>query len=200
MVKDMEIKEIPVDIIHVNPWNPNVMPQSTLDHLKQEYSRVGYLQPIVVRPKQTPGGLFYEVIDGEHRMKAAVDMGMTKLKCVVVEMDDEQAKITTINLNRIKGADDPFKLTDLLKDLNTTLDLTQLSSILNMPMTELETMFELSDATEDILKDKPTSVKYIIVPENKKPGDKIYLDSVDVYKDEGSVKGPVSADKKEPNV
>jgi len=190
----MDIVEIDVTDIRPNPWNPNVMPPAMMEHLKKEYKRVGYIQPIVVRPveheKSKPA---YEMVDGEHRWKIGIESGFKTMKAVVVKLSDEEAKITTVNLNRIKGADDPFKLADLLKDLNQTLELDQISELLNMPITELETMFELSDATEDIMKDKPQLKKYIIIPMGKKPGDKVYLDEVDVLKDGSTGNEPVPA-------
>ena len=62
-------------------------------------------QPILVRPKVlTPSNEVaqYEIIDGFHRFKATKDAGNTEIDCVVIDATDEQAKMITLAMNKIK--------------------------------------------------------------------------------------------------
>jgi len=156
---NMEIKEIPTDKIDLNPWNPNEMTDGQLQHLIEEYNRIGYLQPILVRPK----GDRYEVIDGEHRFRAYKSLVRPTIQAVVKEMDDKTAKLTTININKIKGADNPLKQAELLKDLQkdfSTEDLEDLLKISELELEGFDMLLNLPEdiATEDIAEAKPKIV------------------------------------------
>ena len=153
----LKIELINIDKLKPNSYNPNFMVESIRNHLKKEYLRVGYLQPILVRPK----GDSYEIIDGFHRMITAKDVGLTELECVVVEMTDQTAKLTTLNLNKIKGENDPIRLAELLKDLKTSLDVEKLAEILDMSENEIESFDMLlslpdSDGLNDNLNELET--------------------------------------------
>lgn len=130
----MKIKEIKLNKFKENPWNPNEMTERTFNHLKKEYKRVGFLQPILARPI----GDYYEIIDGEHRWKAAKLLGLDTIPAVIVELTDEQAKITTLNMNSIKGSNNPIKYAELLIDLEKKYDIKVLGDLLNAKTAELE--------------------------------------------------------------
>lgn len=137
---NLRIEDIDVDLFDPNPWNPNVMDESTFEHFLKEYKRVGYIQPILARPIKKR----FQIIDGEHRWKIGKKSGMKKMTTVIVEMSDADAKITTINMNKIKGADDPLKLASLLKDLKITMDTAVLSQLININEAELAAIIDIS--------------------------------------------------------
>lgn len=130
----MNLKDIPIEKINPNEYNPNEMNESTFNHLKKEYNRIGYLQPILVRPVENDE---YEIVDGEHRYKAGKKIGLKTLKCIVKEMTEEEAKITTINMNDIKGTDNPVKKAELIVSLNKQFEAKELSELLNKSETEI---------------------------------------------------------------
>ena len=98
-------------------------------------------------------------------------------------MSDADAKLTTINMNKIKGQDDPFKLSDLLKQLSEKFPLDTLSALVNMPMDEIETMLDFDTLVREQTPPKKTR-QYIVVPEGKKEGDRLYMDDLDILKKE----------------
>ena len=147
------IENIPVKKITKNPWNPNEMTDSTYKHLKQEFKRVGFLQTILVRKHNDR----YQIIDGEHRWRAAKEEGLESVPAIVVEMDDATAKTTSINMNRIKGTNNPLRLAELLKGLK--VDVPKLDSVLNMSKQEL--------AGFDILLDMPQAD--VVIDDADKP-------------------------------
>ncbi|MFH7835142.1 MAG: ParB/RepB/Spo0J family partition protein [Candidatus Aenigmatarchaeota archaeon] len=174
----MEIKNININEIIPNPWNPNIMEDDIYQHLKREYERVGYLQPILVRKKNDK----YEIIDGEHRWRAAKEFGLNEITCIIIELDDEQAKLTTINMNKIKGTNDPYKLSLLIKDLNKTIDIETLSSLINTSIEELKINLEISEVEplDDILIKHYNKTRYVICPNCN---EKINLEKAEVIKE-----------------
>lgn len=60
----------------------------------------------------------YVIIDGEHRWKAARDLGYAKVPVTVIDglTDDGYRKLTVV-LNELRGQADPTKLSDLLSNL-----------------------------------------------------------------------------------
>jgi len=138
----MRIEKISVDKIKPNTWNPNQMTEEQEKYLEQEYKRIGYVQPILVRPK----GNHYEIIDGEHRWKVAKKVGFKEIECVIVEMSDEEAKLTTINMNKIKGVDNPIKLAELLEELKKTDP--SLIDLVAMEREEIDSLIEVMNERE----------------------------------------------------
>lgn len=167
----MKIEELDIDEIEPNPWNPNEMTEEVFQHLKEEYERVGNLQPILVRELDDN----YQIIDGEHRWKAQSRIGEQTIDAVVVEdMDDHDAKMTTLNMNDIKGSDNPIKKAELLEDLEQEKSKEQLSELLDLSINELEAhelLLEMPEPTfeEDDFEDReqPTivTVGFDLTPE-----------------------------------
>ena len=142
----MQLKEIPINQIEENPWNPNIMTENQLEHLKKEYKRVGYLQPIVVRKK----GKKYEIVDGAHRFRAYKVLNLSEISAVIVEMNDENAKLTSLNLNKIKGENDPIKMAELLSELKQTMDNKVIADILQMNEKEIDAFDILLSLPEEV--------------------------------------------------
>ena len=58
-----------------------------LSELKESISRVGLLQPIIVRRE----GRRYEVVSGHRRLASCADLGITEILSTVTDMDDKTA-------------------------------------------------------------------------------------------------------------
>jgi ParB-like chromosome segregation protein Spo0J len=72
------------------------------------------VQPLVVRQK---GGV-YEILDGAHRFRALKELGETAADCVLVEDNDEEARMRTLTMNRLRGRLDNEALAGLLDSLS----------------------------------------------------------------------------------
>lgn len=95
------IQNIAVDLLMEATDNPNSMDEQQLSMLETAIKKVGFLQPVLVRPL-TAGR--YEIVDGHHRVKAARRLGYTDLPCVVLnESDDAKAVALRIGMNRLRG-------------------------------------------------------------------------------------------------
>ena len=81
------------------------------DKLKRSMEQFGYVEPVIWN-KATG-----RVVGGHQRLKVLMDMGVTEVECVVVEMDEEREKALNIALNKISGDWDKEKLMLLISDL-----------------------------------------------------------------------------------
>lgn len=81
------------------------------EKLKRSIEQFGYVEPVIWN--KTTG----RVVGGHQRLKVLLDMGITEVECVVIEMDEEKEKALNIALNKISGDWDKDKLALLIADL-----------------------------------------------------------------------------------
>lgn len=81
------------------------------EKLKRSIEQFGYVEPVIWN--QTTG----RVVGGHQRLKVLIDMGMTEVDCVVVELSEEKEKALNVALNKISGEWDNDKLALLIADL-----------------------------------------------------------------------------------
>lgn len=136
---EIELQWLEPEKLKPNPWNPNRMRPDIAARLSAEIRRKGVLLPLVVRPDQ---GRF-QIIDGEHRWQAAQKIGLARLPCIVVEMDESEARLKTLQLNRLRGEDEPELLARLLRELNVEMSIDQLASRLPFDKVEIEQSIDL---------------------------------------------------------
>lgn len=87
----------------------------------------GFVDPITVRG-QSSG---YEIIDGEHRWRAAIAEGIGIVPVIDLGViADDIARQLTIVLNETRGQSDPQRLGDLLRDLASRASIPDLLSTL----------------------------------------------------------------------
>ena len=81
------------------------------EKLKRSLEEFGYIEPVIWNKTTS------HVVGGHQRLKILLDMGITEVECVVVEMDAEKEKALNVALNKISGDWDKDKLTLLIADL-----------------------------------------------------------------------------------
>lgn len=97
-----------------NPWNPNKMNAFMYAKALESIETHGFVDPVTVRPK----GTSYQIIDGEHRWRAAIDLSVSPIPCFDVgPIPDAKAKKLTILLNELRGQAAPDEMGALLKSL-----------------------------------------------------------------------------------
>lgn len=84
------------------------------EKLKRSIEQFGYVEPVIWN--RTTG----RVVGGHQRLKVLIDMGISEVDCVIVEMDGEKEKALNIALNKISGDWDKDKLALLISDLQGT--------------------------------------------------------------------------------
>ncbi len=117
---DAPLKSIPLDRLRDHPANANVMRADLLDTLTRHIDATGHYPPLIVRPMPGEGGA-YQLLDGHHRRAALDRLGHAAARCVVWDVDDEQALVLLATLNRLEGADDPRRRAKLIAELNDRL-------------------------------------------------------------------------------
>lgn len=79
--------------------NPNVMSQNRFDALKASLKKYGWLAPIITNEDLL-------IADGEHRWKAAQELGMEKVKIIRLPVKDVDRRLLRQVLNKVRGEHD----------------------------------------------------------------------------------------------
>lgn len=94
-----EIRLVNVSSLSFDQQNPNKMSDSQFSALKENISRFGFNVPVLV-------DLNNIVADGEHRVKAAIELGMEKIPVIVLPVSETERKILRQVMNKLKGRHD----------------------------------------------------------------------------------------------
>ena len=124
------------------------------EKLKRSIEQFGYVEPVIWN--KTTG----RVVGGHQRLKVLMDMGMTEVDCVVVEMDEDKEKALNIALNKISGDWDKDKLALLIADLQ--------GADFDVSLTGFE-LAEIDDLFKDTLKDGVKDDDFDVGAELEKP-------------------------------
>jgi ParB family chromosome partitioning protein len=90
-----EIKNIPIDMISPNPYQPRKnFDKEALFELSESIKRHGLLQPIVVIDK----GDNYLLVAGERRLRAHLLAGLESIKSIIADVDIDEAKLHELAL------------------------------------------------------------------------------------------------------
>jgi len=112
-----KVEEIDINKVVVNKWNPNHMTDKIFDQTIKHIRDIGFVGGIIVRKK----GKKYEIIDGEHRWRAAQKIGAKKIPVIVLDLSDIEAEMATINFNNLKGEFDNVELAESLHRIKKEL-------------------------------------------------------------------------------
>jgi len=122
-----EIVTVALDRIRLNTYNPNSMDAETFNALLKDMKEGGLedIDPILLRPLEEATGadaeavaemeIAYEMVDGEHRTRAALRLGWIDIRARVREMSLEEAMVVNYRKNRERGRLDPIKEGKLYK-------------------------------------------------------------------------------------
>lgn len=82
-----DISKIKVSLIKPNPYQPRIdFDVEALEELKQSIKEKGIIQPITVRKKDN----YYELIAGERRLRAAIEIELEKIPAYIIEVDSKE--------------------------------------------------------------------------------------------------------------
>lgn len=171
--QEIKVTRLPIDKVKANNWNPNKVDTKTMAKLKADIRRKGCIQPIIVRATSPEE---WEIVDGFHRWSILQELGYAEVPAIIVEMDDTEAKLKTLQLNYMRGAAVPIRLANLIHDLNKTLTLEDLEAALPYEKTELKDSLSLLKLPADI--DKVVEEK----AEKERQAEPIFI-SATIYKD-----------------
>lgn len=105
------------EVIYANDYNPNTVAPPEMKLLRLSIETNGYTQPIVVW--KTDDG--YEVVDGFHRHRVGVDLGLSYLPVVVINDENTGRNdriAATIRHNRARGKHQVQAMSDIVIELS----------------------------------------------------------------------------------
>lgn len=124
------------------------------EKLKRSLEQFGYVEPVIWN--KTTG----RVVGGHQRLKVLIDLGITEVECVVVELDEENEKALNVALNKISGEWDKDKLALLIADLQ--------GADFDVSLTGFEPA-EIDDLFKDTLEGKVKDDEFDVKAELEKP-------------------------------
>ena len=124
------------------------------EKLKRSIEQFGYVEPVIWNR------LTGRVVGGHQRLKVLMDMGMSEVDCVVVELPEEKEKALNIALNKISGEWDKDKLALLITDLQ--------GADFDVSLTGFDPA-EIDDLFKDSLKDGVQDDGFDVEAELKQP-------------------------------
>ena len=90
------IEQIAIDKIKPSPYQPRL--SFDLEDIRGSILKDGVLVALTVRKKNG----FYELIDGERRLRLAKDLGYKNVKCDVIDVNDETARRMVWKVNTLR--------------------------------------------------------------------------------------------------
>jgi ParB/RepB/Spo0J family partition protein len=133
--------------VHPNDYNPNRQNDHEFRLLCSSMREDGFTQPIIVAQDHT-------IVDGEHRWRAAHEIGLELIPVVVVPMEAAQARIATLRHNRARGSEDIELATQVLRDLEKLGALDWAQDSLDLSDVELQRLLEDIPAPEALAKEQ----------------------------------------------
>lgn len=149
---ELSVLYVSVDEIDPHPENAN---RGDLDAIKESIRVNGYYAPIVV---QSSTGY---ILAGNHRYRAAKDLGHAAVPVIYLDVDDEAAKRIMVADNRTTrlGHDDDALLAALLEDIGESD-----TGLLGTGYThaDLQTLLDAQDRFNEEFEHEPTPEKHAV--------------------------------------
>ncbi len=123
----MKVVEIAVKQLREAPWNPNEMDEAMMAPLRESLRRYGLVGNLVVR---NVGDDVHEVLSGNQRLRLIKETGSSHAPCVVVDVDDGDARLLAQALNHIHGDDDLGLRAELLRTVLESTSEEEVAAIL----------------------------------------------------------------------
>jgi len=142
---------IGIDKIKENTYNPNVMDGKIFGLAKENIKREGFVGAIICRENPEKKDE-YIIIDGEHRWKAAKELGYEEISVIVLDKNLPDAMISTISFNKLKGEIDTLKLAEIINKLTKIYGMKELEERLGFSEDEISGL-------EDLLQFDPSQFK-----------------------------------------
>lgn len=105
------VRDISVEALSPNSKNVNEMDAETFERLVIEIREVGFISPVQVVPSVEANK--FVILGGEHRWKAAKQLGMTHIPCTILSdakwSDQDLFDLVTFRLNSLHGKVNPEK-------------------------------------------------------------------------------------------
>lgn len=147
VLQTLTIEYLPVASVRPNDYNPNRQSEHEFALLKKSIEEDGFTQPVIV-------GEDMVIVDGEHRWRAAQELGIDPIPVVVTPMTAEQRRIATLRHNRARGSEDVGLATEVLRDLERLGALDWAADSLDLSDVELQRLLDDLSAPDALAGDE----------------------------------------------
>lgn len=106
------VEMIPIERVTV--VNPRVRNKGSFREIVENISKVGLKRPITVTRRTEAGGPFYDLVCGQGRLEAYIELGQLEVPALVVSADTEDCLVASLVENCARRKHGAF---DLLKDI-----------------------------------------------------------------------------------
>jgi len=106
------VEMIPIERVTV--VNPRARNKGSFREIVDNISKVGLKKPITVTRRTEAGGPFYDLVCGQGRLEAYIELGQTEVPALVVSADTEDCLVASLVENCARRKHGAF---DLLKDI-----------------------------------------------------------------------------------
>jgi len=159
----VKIVKIPVNKIKIPEVRARARwTEEQIQFLRASMSKFGITQYPIVRPV---GNGEFELIDGEHRIKVAKELGKDEIEVLVVPMDEKDAAIANLMMNVARGEQDPIGAAIALKKaVDSGMKIEEVAKAVNRSPQWVKFMISLLDLPEEFqeaLKEGKLNVTHI---------------------------------------
>ena len=120
--KGEKVYSIEVSKIYANPNQPRkIFSDEAIIKLADSIRQYGIIQPLTVRKFDEK----YELISGERRLRAAKELGMDRVPCIIMDINEEKSAEISIIENLIREDLNIFEQAQAIETLIDTYNLTQ---------------------------------------------------------------------------
>lgn len=128
-----------------NTWNSNRVSPENFEKLKNSIRELGFAGAVVVRTLESGE---YQILGGQHRVLAAIDLGIKTIPVVSVgEIDDVKARKIGLVDNARSGNDEVIQLAKIFEEIGEGSEL--LTSILPVSQADIDAVLGVADINLD---------------------------------------------------
>lgn len=148
--------EINIENLTLAPWNYKTDDDRLQAKLVANMKRNGQVENLIVR--EMDGGV-YEVINGNHRLKAMLELGYENVVCCNLgKISDAKAKRIAVETNETKFGTDSIKLAQTIRDMGDEFEVEDLLESLPFQKSELENFDGLLNFDWDAFSTDPGAI------------------------------------------
>lgn len=126
-----------------NQYNPNKQEEAEFELLKLSIQKDGFTLPIVANKDNV-------IIDGEHRWRAALALGLKEVPVVPLDLDETRMKLSTIRHNKARGTHDVALEAMIFQDLEKLMGAGFIMTELQVDKDSLDAILNFQSAPEDL--------------------------------------------------
>lgn len=151
----ISIGELGVDVANVRggEWDYNM-------EFVQDIKENGIINPLVVRPVNPVGGKKYAIVNGSRRYNAAIEAGIRKVPCFIVEMDDLTAIGRSIAENKHRSDIPAWRYVKKIREMALLLNdgekgkeeiVRSIMDMTGLERTSVQNYLELGNLPDDVI-------------------------------------------------